>query len=270
MLAVDEIDLIEGCLASVSWADERLVVLDASRTERMAAVVRGTGARIVERPWQSFQNQRNAALDLATHAWVLFVDADERVPPSLAHEVRRVLRDPGEVTGFWIPRRNVIAGVWVKHAGWWPDRQLRLLLRASTRYDERGVVHEVAELAGASANLQEPLLHLNYETMAQFRAKQARYAVLEARTLWERGVRARPRNLVLQPLREFRRRTVELEGIKHGTFGLRLGFEMALAHFQTYRELLRLTRSGDAPAGDANAGTSVPSHAADTPTAPAD
>ena len=247
ILAIDEDDLIEGCLSSVAWADERLVVLDSKRTDRTAALVQASGARVEERVWRSFQDQRNAALDLATHDWVLFVDADERVPPSLAREVREVLKEPGDVAGFWIPRRNVIAGVWVKHAGWWPDRQLRLLRRASARYDESGVVHEVADLDGPAGALNEPLLHLNYETFEEFRAKQARYAVLEARTLWERGIRARPRNLVLQPLREFRRRTVELGGLRQGALGIRLGLEMAVAHYLTYRELLRLTRESDGP-----------------------
>jgi len=246
VLAIDEADLIERCLASVVWADERLIVLDSKRTDRTAALAYASGARVEEREFHSFQRQRNVALDLATSEWVLFVDADERVPPSLAREVRDRLTDAGDIAGFWIPRRNVIAGVWVRHAGWWPDRQLRLLRRASARYDEGGVVHEVAELDGPSGTLNEPLLHLNYTTLAEFRAKQARYAILEARTLWERGVRARPRNLVLQPIREFRRRTVELGGIRHGLFGLRLGLEMALASFLTYRELLRLSRKNAA------------------------
>jgi (heptosyl)LPS beta-1,4-glucosyltransferase len=251
VIARDEADFIASCLASVAWADERLVVLDSATTDETAALAERAGARVVERPWVSFQHQRNVALGLARCDWVLFVDGDERVPPALAREVRAHVSQAGDARGYWIPRRNVIAGVWVRHAGWWPDPQLRLLHRTSARYDESGVVHEVAGLDGPSGSLTEPLLHLNYETFAEFRAKQAHYAVLEARTLWEKGVRAKPRNLVLQPLREFRRRTVELGGFRHGVFGLRLGLEMALANFLTYRELLRLARQErEAPAPD--------------------
>jgi (heptosyl)LPS beta-1,4-glucosyltransferase len=246
VIARDEADFIRGCLTSVTWADERLVVLDSATTDRTAEIATAAGARVVERPWESFQAQRNVALGLATCEWVLFVDGDERVPPSLANEIRARLTAVGDVVGFWLPRRNIIAGVWVKHAGWWPDRQLRLLRRDSARYDEREVVHEVAELDGPSGVLNEPLLHLNYESFEEFRAKQAHYALLEARTLWDRRVRARPRNLVLQPLREFRRRAFELGGIRHGAFGLRLGLEMALATHRTYRELLRLTHANAA------------------------
>jgi len=245
ILAVDEVHLIAGCVASVGWADEVLIVLDDRATASMEAAASETGARVVRSRFESFQRQRNRALDLSTSQWVLFVDADERVPPSLAAEVRQRITSPGPNAGFWVPRRNVIAGVWVRHAGWWPDFQLRLLERRRARYDVSGVVHEVAELDGPSDRLTEPLLHLNYETLAEFRAKQRRYALLEAETLAARGIRARPHNLVLQPIREFRRRVVELQGIRQGPIGVRLGLEMALASFQTYRELLRLTRQID-------------------------
>jgi hypothetical protein len=245
VLAVDEVHLIAGCIASVSWADDVLIVLDDRATASMEAAAVETGARVVRSRFESFQRQRNRALDLATSQWVLFVDADERVPPALAAEVRQRIGAPGPSVGFWVPRRNVIAGVWVRHAGWWPDYQLRLMERAQARYDVSGVVHEVANLDGPSERLAEPLFHLNYESMAQFRAKQRRYALLEAETLAARGVRARPHSLVVQPVREFRRRVVELQGIKQGPIGVRLGLEMALASFQTYRELLRLTRERD-------------------------
>ena len=90
VIARDEADFIERCLASVAWADERLVVLDSATTDQTAALAEAAGARVVERPWRSFQHQRNVALGLARCDWVLFVDGDERVPPSLAREVRDV------------------------------------------------------------------------------------------------------------------------------------------------------------------------------------
>jgi (heptosyl)LPS beta-1,4-glucosyltransferase len=249
IIARDEADLIAGCLASLAWADERLVVLDTATTDDTGVLAEAACARVVERSWQGFPHQRNAALALARSDWVLFVDGDELVPPSLAHEVRARLAVAGNVAGFWIPRRNIIAGEWVRHAGWWPDRQLRLLRRLSARYDEGAVVHEVAALDGPDDTLNEPLLHLNYDTLAEFREKQTRFATLEAHTLWDRGQRAQPHNVIVQPIREFRRRTVSLGGYRQGLMGIRLGLEMARANFLTYRELLALTRSEAASQG---------------------
>ncbi|MGE3273279.1 MAG: glycosyltransferase family 2 protein, partial [Chloroflexota bacterium] len=250
----------EGCVSSARLADECLVI-DDTTTDRIGPLARAAGARVEAVPWRGFPGQRNVGLALATGDWVLFVDADERVPPSLAREVRERVSDPGKYAGFWVPRRNVIAGEWVRYAGWWPDAQLRLLRRGGARYDESGVVHEVAELDGPSDTLREPLLHLNYESLDEFRQKQARYAALEARTLWERGIRPRPHALVLQPFREFKRRTVELRGASQGPLGVRLGLEMALASFWTYRELLAMTRAERklGPVGTATTETSASS-----------
>lgn len=255
VLALNEADFLDGCLVSLAWADELLVLVDAASRDRTAEVARRHTERVVELPFGGFPRQRNRALELAGGEWVLFVDADERVPPALAAETRRAIGDRPEAAGFWIPRRNLIRGHWVRYAGWWPDRQLRLLRRGQARYDESTLVHEVAQLDGPAGTLTEPLIHLNYETLAEFQAKQARYARLEARSLWQQGHRARPHNLVLQPLRELRRRLLDLDGYRQGRLGLELSASMAAATFLTYRELLRLARNAEPDASGRETGT---------------
>lgn len=245
VLARDEADFLEGCLASVGWADELLVLVDAATRDATVEIARHYTERVEVRPFANFPRQRNLALDLASSHWVLFVDADERVPPALAVEIRQALAKGSDAAGFWIPRRNLICGRWVHTAGWWPDRQLRLLRRGAARYDEAEHVHEVARLDGAAGALAEPLLHLNYETLGEFRAKQGRYAGLEARALYERGARGRRRSLLGQPVREFWRRFVELGGYRQGGLGLALSLLMAEARHRTHRELRALSgRSG--------------------------
>ena len=252
VLTHNEIEFLAGCLVSLRWADELLVLVDDGKpaeAETLADIARQFTDRVLVCPFLGFPHQRNRALDVARGDWVLFVDADERVPPSLAAETRQFVLDAASGTeaapdGAWIPRRNVIAGEWVRWAGWWPDHQLRLLRRGHARYDESALVHEVAALDGPAATLREPLLHLNYETLAEFRSKQAHYARLEARTLQERGTRARRRSLVGQPVRELRRRLIELGGYRQGPLGLALASEMARARLRTYRELRRLQRPG--------------------------
>jgi (heptosyl)LPS beta-1,4-glucosyltransferase len=252
VLAHDEVDLLEGCLVSLRWADELLILVDDGTTayvHTLVEIARRFTDRVVVCPFQGFPHQRNRALDLAQSDWLLFVDADERVPPSLAAEVRRVVAPtgaggPGDaLAGAWVPRRNVIAGQWVRWAGWFPDRQLRLLRRERARFDETALVHEVATLDGPVTTLREPLLHLNYETLAEFRAKQHRYALLEARTLHAQGARPRARAVLGQPIRELGRRLLEEQGYRQGPLGLALAAEMARARFTTYRELLRLARA---------------------------
>lgn len=240
VLARDEERNIERCLRALAWADERLVLVDAATTDDTAGRAEALGARVSSRLLESFATQRNAAIDLAGSEWVLFVDADEVVSPELAAEVRQVSNEPGGVVGFWIPRRNFICGQWVRHAGWHPDEQLRLLRRGQVRYDEARPVHEVALLDGPAGHLSEPLVHYNYSSLKQFRRKQDRYAEMEALRLRQQGVRPKPQNFLLQPLREFRRRYVILKGYRDGLLGFQLAALLAWSCFSTYWKLRRL------------------------------
>ena len=242
VLARDEAVNIERCLRALTWADSLTVVLDDATVDDTAERAQHLGARVVRRPLVSFADQRNAALELAESDWVLFVDADEVVSPELAAQVRATIDSPGNLAGFWIPRRNYICGRWVRHAGWYPDEQLRLLRRGSARYDEQRLVHEVVRLDGPAGHLGEPLIHYNYADLAQFRRKQARYAELEALALRQQGIRPRPWTFLSQPLREFRRRYVDLRGYREGLLGLQLAGLLAWTTFGTYRKLAQLWR----------------------------
>ena len=241
IIARDEEQHLGHCLDSLAWADERLVVLDGRTADRSAEVARKRGARVETRAFTTFPAQRNAALDLLSTTWVLFVDADERVTPSLAYEVRDVIGrgDVGPV-GYWVPRRNFMWGGWVRRGGWFPDYQLRLLKVSRARYDERRDVHELVQLDGEAGDLRETLIHFNYDRVGQFVAKQRVYSSLEAERLAREANVARPQNFVLQPLREFRRRFVELEGYQDGFRGLTLATLTAWYTAVTYAKLARL------------------------------
>ena len=219
VIARDEAAVIGDCLASLAFADDVLVLVDAATRDATREIARAAGARVGERAFDTFAAQRDAALAMSRGEWVLFVDADERVPPLLRNEVLTRLDDPGQYRGFWIPRLNYMLGRQVRHAGWFPDYQLRLLHRASARFDPIRVVHEVPILEGQAGYLQSPFMHLNYRSLREFIRKQERYCRLDAqRWLLEHG-RPRARALIGQPAREFWRRYVGLRGYRDGWLG---------------------------------------------------
>lgn len=236
VLARDAARVIDDCLASLQWADEILVVLDSATTDDTEARSARGGARVERHVFSSFAEQRNAALDLAAGEWVFFVDSDERVTPALADEARRTVNQDSDCVGFWVPRRNIICGRWIRHAGWYPDLQLRLLRRGAARYSLALPVHEVAELRGLAGELREPLIHLNYRTLADFWLRQRRYARLAAEGMRRRGERPRARALLGQPAREFWRRFVTEQGYREGPLGLALCAIVALAAMDTIRQ----------------------------------
>ncbi len=220
VIARDEEATIGDCLASVDWAEERLVLLDAATRDRTREVAMERGARVAERVFDNFAAQRDAAMALSTGEWVLFVDADERVSAALRDEIERTLREPGGRVGFWIPRDNYLMGRLVRGAGWYPDHQLRLLKRGRARFDPQRLVHEVALLDGPAGYLQGAFVHFNFRTLREFVRKQERYNRLDALRWLRTYGRPRRRALVGQPLREFWRRYVELDGYREGWLGL--------------------------------------------------
>ncbi len=232
---------IGACLDSLAWADERLVFDDLS-TDRTVEIARQRGARVVQRPLDNFAAQRNAALQAVEAGWVLFVDADERVTPALAQEVRQVLGYDGEQAraGWWIPRHNYMIGHRMRGGGWYPDYQLRLLRRERARYDPAHPVHEIVLLDGEAGYLQNALVHYNYDSVAQFLAKMRHYTRLEAHLLHQRGVRVRPWTYVTMPLREFWRRFVTLGGYRDHLYGLLFCGLMACYTLVTYLRLRKL------------------------------
>jgi len=240
ILTKNEARHIADCIASVNWAD-RVVISDSYSDDGTVEIAKAAGAEVIQRPFDGWAVQRNDALEKVEAEWILFVDADERATPELAAEVRQVIAGRPEV-GWWIPRHNYIVGKRVRHAGWYPDYQLRLLKRGRACYDPARPVHEVVILDGEAGYLRNVLVHYNYESWAQFHAKQHRYADLEARILYEQGVRPRPHNFVLQPLREFRRRYVTLQGWREGWHGLRLSALMAYYTWVTYQRLNQMWR----------------------------
>ena len=240
VLTKNEAHNIVDCLATLAWADER-IVLDSLSDDDTVALAEAAGASVYQRPFRDYADQRNAALELARHRWVFFVDADERCTPVLAAEIRQVTSERDEV-GWWVPRYNFIFGHRMRATGWYPDYQLRLFRRDRGRYDPQRPVHELVILDGPVGHLVNPLIHYNYRTLAEFHARQQRYTDYDARALWAAGQRARPHHFVLQPLREFHRRFFTWQGYRDGRYGLLLSGLMAYYEYVKYRKLWVLQR----------------------------
>ena len=246
VIARDAEALLPDCLASIAFADERLVLVDAATRDRTREIAAGAGARVEERSFDHFAGQRDAALRLAQGDWVLFVDADERVTDGLRQEVLSTIRAPQGHHGFWIPRENVLLGRVVRHAGWYPDYQLRLLRRAAARMDPVRIVHEQAIVDGSVGHLTHAFVHLNYRSLAEFVSKQERYCGYDAKRWLATFGRPRARALIGQPAREFWRRFVTLRGYREGGLGLVLS--MLLAFYAG--KAIWLARRGTFEVGD--------------------
>ena len=243
VLTHDEAHNIRDCIETLNFAD-LVVVFDSYSDDDTVTLAQQAGAEVIQHPFENYAQQRNAALDAMQGRadWVLFVDADERVPPELAAEVRRVIHQP-DYAGWRIPRHNYIFGRLTQGAGWYPDYQTRLLRLGAAHYDPQRQVHELVLLDGPEGTLTNPLTHYNYRDVAHFHRKQQVYSAYDARILFEQGVRPKLRNYVLQPWRQFRWRFFTLKGYQDGLHGFRLSLLLAWYELLKYRLLGALWRT---------------------------
>ncbi|MBC7810907.1 MAG: glycosyltransferase family 2 protein [Burkholderiales bacterium] len=245
ILTYNEAAHVEACIESAHLATEQVVVFDSFSTDNTVSLAEAAGARVIQHIFSDYASQRNAALEAVKESadWVLFIDADERVTLELAAEVLQVIKRP-EYAGWNIPRHNYLFGKLTLGAGWYPDYQTRLLKVGAARYDPTRKVHEVVVLdEGIEGTIQNPFIHYNYRDLAQFNDKQRRYSAYDAGILFEQGIRPKPQNYVLQPLRQFRWRFVTLRGYQDGLHGLRLSALMAWYELRKYRLLGQMWKS---------------------------
>lgn len=175
----DEEANIAACLASVAFADE-IVVVDSGSVDRTVAIAREAGALVTVTPdWPGFGAQKQRALEIASHDWVLSIDADERVPDDLRPEILRAVAESGDVTGFRINRLSFFLGKAMRHGGWFPDRVLRLARRDRARFTD-DVVHERLLVDGPVGDLSAPMLHHSYSDVDDVLRKMRTYALAAA------------------------------------------------------------------------------------------
>lgn len=234
LITQDEERNLPECLAALHWCDQ-VVVLDGGSRDRSVELARAWGARVEQAcDWPGFGPQKNRALALADCDWVLSIDADERVSPALAREIRAAVADAGDTAAFSMPRLSSFCGQFMRHGGWYPDRVVRLFRRGSARFSD-DLVHERLRVDGPVGRLREDLLHISYRSLDDVLEKMNRYSSAGARQAAAAGRGAGVATALSHSLWAFVRAYVLRRGFLDG----RLGFVLAcsIAHETWYRYL---------------------------------
>lgn len=182
VLTKNEAARIDGCLASIP-PNCAMLVYDSQSTDGTVDLARKRGARVIDGAWHGFAQTRLDAGALVSTQWTFMLDADERVTPELSVELES-LDPPAGITAYSVPRRNYFCGSWIRGAGWWPDRLVRLFRTGhagiTSRHGGEAALHETWLPDGACGALTTPLEHRSYATLADYRVKFERYTDIEA------------------------------------------------------------------------------------------
>ncbi len=219
IITKNEAARLQAALASVAWADE-IVVVDAGSTDSTADLARAAGARVFVEGWPGFPQQKNRAAVLASHDWILSLDADEQVSPALADEIRALLDRAPAASGYRVPRVTRAFGRELRATDWYPDWQLRLYDRRAARWDEARTVHESVCVDGGVARLHGEILHDGYRNLSEHLQKIDRYTTLAAEAHAAAGRDASLLAIAVHPPLAFLRNYVLRRGFTAGTAGL--------------------------------------------------
>ena len=242
VIAKNEEASIARTLRSVAFADE-IVVVDSASTDRTADIAREHGAKVtVTTDWPGFGPQKNRALDLATGAWVLSLDADEWLTDESAVEIRNAIAsDKQGFAAYRLPRRSSFCGRFLRHSGWWPDYVVRLFRRDGGRFSD-DALHERLIVDGALGTLAEPILHETFVDLEDLVDKMNRYSTASAGQLQREGKTAGLVEAIARALWAFFRTYVLRAGFLDGREGFMLAFATAEGTYYRYAKLMRLPR----------------------------
>jgi glycosyltransferase involved in cell wall biosynthesis len=242
IIACNEAANLPRCLDSVAFADEVIVVVDDRSRDDTERIARARGARVEVHRYEGNLAQKNVALALATHAWVLALDADEALSPGLAAELRARLAAAPAEHAFLLNRITFHLGRWIRHGDFFPDWQLRLFRREGSRW--QGVdPHGRVVTCGRVGQLEGLLEHYSYRDLADQVERIQEFSRVQARALRAEGRRVRARDLVLRPPARLLRAYLLKQGFRDGVPGLVIAVATAFHVFLKYAKLWELERT---------------------------
>lgn len=239
ILTKNEEKNIEECLKTLKWADE-VIVVDDNSTDKTVEIAKANGAKVFEHPLNSdFAQQRNFALSLSKGEWVFFIDADERVSPTLRAEIQSTVnRQSSTVNGFYLKREDKIWGRVLRHGETVNVRLLRLAKKGTGEWKKP--VHEVWEIRGEIGTLASSLLHLPHQTISEFLEEINFYSTIRAQELYHENRRTNLLEILIYPTAKFFKNYVWSLGFLDGMAGFIVALLMSFHSFLVRSKLYLL------------------------------
>jgi len=229
---------IEPCLKSLSWAEE-LVVVDSFSTDGTFEICQQYTDKVYQRRWPGFRDQYQYAADLTTRDWIMFVDADEEIPPELAEEIRTELNGRAkDFDGYFVYRRTYYLGRWIRYGGWYPDGEIRLYRRDKGKWE--GGLHAKLVVDGKVAVLKNQYLHYTYGSISDQIQTIDKYSSIAADDLFQSGEKFSLFKLLFHPPFRFIKEYLFKLGFRDGLPGFAIIVSTMFYVFIKYAKLWEL------------------------------
>lgn len=237
--AYNEEKNIEECIESVSDIASEVIVVDNSSSDKTSELAKKAGATVFTQvnDVRRIDIQKNYGFEKAHEEWILSLDADERVTPRLAAEIMKEISQNSKITGYWIPRKNIIFGKWIRHSIWWPDYQLRLFKKGKGKFPN-ATVHVPIDVKGETRHLSEPMQHKSYDSIQLFVNRMNNiYTEVEAEGIIKNGEKLKWIDAIELPVSDFFKTYFLQKGYRDGIHGLILSVLQAFYMFLVFAKV---------------------------------
>jgi glycosyltransferase involved in cell wall biosynthesis len=234
IITLNEERALPKCLQSVEFVDE-IIVVDSGSTDRTCEIAQQMEGRVIQQDWLGYGRQKQFAVEQAEHDWVLCLDADEWISDELRASIISTLEKPG-YHAYQFPRCNRFMGRWLRHGEGYPDYNLRLYHRAYAHWSD-DPVHEHVKPDTSVGKLPGDLMHESEEGLESYLEKQNRYSSLQAKILFEQGVKPSIMKILISPAFRFVKFYLVRGGWRDGVPGL---VHVSVGCFNTYMKNVKL------------------------------
>ncbi|MCO4794844.1 MAG: glycosyltransferase family 2 protein [Bacteriovoracaceae bacterium] len=240
IITYNEENNIERCLDSLKDVADEIVVIDSFSTDKTKAVCEGRNVRFIENEFKGHIEQKNFAIEQASHDIILSLDADEALDPTLKDEILKVKND-FKFKAYCFNRLTNYAGHWVRYCGWYPDVKTRLLRKSAGKWGGNNP-HDIIKLNNQSdlSKLKGDLLHYSYTSISDHINQTNKFTSIAALSAYNSGVRSSIFKIVTRPFLKFVRDYIWKLGFLDGRYGFVICYINALSAFLKYSKIKEL------------------------------
>lgn len=243
ILTYNEERNIDRCLKSMDGLADEVIVVDSFSTDQTEAICKRHNVCFVQHNFEGYIEQKNYALGLATHDWVLSLDADEALSEALKKSIEDTINNPA-CDGYYMNRLANYCGQWIRHSGWYPDKKMRFFNRNKGHWAGTNP-HDRFELEKGSktGHLQGDLLHYTFYTVKEHLHQIERFSTIAAKAKIEQGQRSSWWKMLIKPIAKFLKSYFLKLGVLDGYYGWLIARHSAKATYLKYKKMRNLQRA---------------------------
>ncbi len=234
IITLNEEKNIADVIQNIDFVDE-IIVLDSFSTDKTVEIARSfEQVKVYQNKFENFTDQRNLALDYASHNWILFLDADERLTPKLNQEILETVKKEDAAEAYYFYRKFMFKGKPLHFSGWQTDKNIRLFKKDAARYSKERLVHEILRVKGRTRVMKHKLIHYSYIDYFSYKQKMKSYAKLKAKELYMREVKPNFFHFFIKPAYKFLYKYIIRLGILDGKRGMIICYLNAYSVYSRY------------------------------------